>query len=101
VVSGSAGAWPQRRCLAEPGSWISADEGELTDVDPINYETALAPDALGRIELPVLIPGATYRFIDYSMYVRGQTGPEIRKEFTIKPGQKLNLGDIRIAKPSS
>jgi hypothetical protein len=80
---------------------LSADEGELTDVDPINYETALAPDALGRIELPVLIPGATYRFIDYTMYVRGQTGPEIRKEFTIKPGQKLNLGDIRIAKPPS
>ena len=26
---------------------------------------------------------------------------EIRKEFTIKPGQKLNLGDIRIAKPST
>ena len=51
--------------------------------------------------LPVLIPGATYRFIDYTMFVRGQTGPEIRKEFTIKPGQKLNLGDIRIAKPPS
>jgi hypothetical protein len=82
-------------------SLLSADEDELTNVDPINYETALAPDALGRIELPVLIPGATYRFIDYTMYVRGQTGPEIRKEFTIKPGQKLNLGDIRIAKPSS
>ncbi len=82
-------------------SLLSADEGGLTNVDPINYETALAPDALGRITLPVLIPGATYRFIDYTMYVRGQTGPEIRKEFTIKPGQKLNLGDIRIAKPST
>ena len=80
---------------------LSADEDELTRVDPINYEKVLAPDALGRIELPVLIPGATYRFIDYTMYVRGQTGPEIRKEFTIKPGQKLNLGDIRIAKPPS
>jgi hypothetical protein len=82
-------------------SLLSADEGELTDVDPINYETAPAPDVLGRIELPVLIPGATYRLIDHTMYVQGQTGPEIRKEFTIKPGQKLNLGDIRIAKPPS
>ena len=80
-------------------SLLSADEGDLTDVDPINYETELAPDAGGRITLPVLIPGATYRFIDYTMFVRGQTGPEIRKEFTVKPGQKLNLGDIRIAKP--
>ena len=78
---------------------LSADEGGLTDVDPINYETALAPDVLGRITLPVLIPGATYRFIDYTAVVRGQTGPEIRKEFTVKPGQKLVLGEIRIAKP--
>jgi hypothetical protein len=79
---------------------LAADEGGLTEVDPINYAT-LAPDALGRIALPVLIPGATYRFIDYTTVVRGQVGPEIRKEFTIKPGQKLNLGDIRIAKPPS
>ena len=81
------------------GSLLFADEGGLTNIDPINYETAPAPDALGRITLPVLIPGATYRFIDYTMYVRGQTGPEIRKEFTVKPGQKLNLGDIRVEKP--
>ena len=61
--------------------------------------TALAPDADGRITLPVLIPGATYRFIDYTTVVRGQTGPEIRKEFTVKPGETLDLGDIRIEKP--
>ena len=77
----------------------SADEYELTRIDPINYEKELAPDAAGRITLPVLIPGATYRFIDSTMFVRGQTGPEVRKEFTVKPGQKLLLGDIRIAKP--
>ena len=73
---------------------LSADEGDLTEVDPINYETELAPDADGRITLPVLIPGATYRFIDYTMFVRGQTGPEIRKEFTVKPGQKLEKKKI-------
>jgi hypothetical protein len=101
------------RMVVTPGSAMNAhpnekeasllfdDEDELTRVDLINYETAPAPDALGRIELPVLIPGATYRLIDYTMYVQGQTGPEIRKEFTIKAGQKLNLGDIRIAKPPS
>jgi protocatechuate 3,4-dioxygenase beta subunit len=80
-------------------SLLSADEGDLTYVDPINNERELAPDAGGRITLPVLIPGATYRFIDYTMVVRGQTGPEIPKEFTVKPGQKLVLGEIRIAKP--
>jgi hypothetical protein len=77
----------------------SADEYDLTIIDPINYEKELAPDASGQIMLPVLIPGATYRFIDSTMFVRGQTGQEIRKEFTVKPGQKLLLGDIRITKP--
>ena len=78
---------------------LSADEDDLTSVDPIDFESSLAPDPGGRITLPVLIPGATYRFIDYTTYVRGQTGPEVRKEFTVTPGQKLNLGDIRFAKP--
>ena len=77
----------------------SADEYELTTIDPINYEKKLVPDAGGRITLSVLIPGATYRFLDSTMFVRGQTGLEIRKEFTVKPGQKLLLGDIQIAKP--
>ena len=77
---------------------LSADEGQLNDVDPINYATDPAPDAEGRIMLPVLIPGATYRFTDYTTFVRGQTGPEIRKDFTVKPGEKLILGDIRIAR---
>jgi protocatechuate 3,4-dioxygenase beta subunit len=78
---------------------LSADEGNLTTVDPINYENELAPDTGGRITLPVLIPGATYRFLDYTAAVRGQAGPEVRKEFTVKPSQKVDLGDIRVAKP--
>ena len=77
---------------------LSADEGRLAEVDPINYATDLVPDTEGRIMLPVLIPGATYRFTDYTTFVRGQTGPEIRKEFTVKPGEKLILGDIRIGR---
>ena len=78
---------------------LAADEGYLPQVDPVNYPSDLAPDADGRIALPVLIPGVTYRFIDYTAAVRGQTGPEIRKEFTVKPGETVDLGDIRIQKP--
>ncbi len=78
---------------------LSADEGRLADVDPINYGPELVPDPDGRITLPVLIPGVTYRFTDHSMVFRGGTGPEIRKEFSVKPGEKLNLGDIRIGRP--
>jgi hypothetical protein len=78
---------------------LAADEGRLPSIDPVNYETELAPDADGRIALPVLIPGATYRMIDYTTPVGGQTGPAIRKEFTVKPGETLDLGDIRMEKP--
>ena len=46
---------------------LAADEDGLTKVDPINYPNELAPDAGGRFTLPVLIPGATYRLIDYPM----------------------------------
>ena len=53
----------------------------------------LTTDTDGRITLPVLIPGATYRFVELT------TVPQVRKEFTVKPGETLDLGDIRIEKP--
>ena len=55
-------------------------------------------DAQGRVVFPALIPGATYRIVDNSM-PRNETGPPIRKQFTVKPGETLDLGDIRIEKP--
>ncbi len=82
-----------------PGE-LAADEGQLETVDPINYPTFPAPEANGRLTLPVLIPGALYRVVDFTMYVRGQAGPELGKAFTVEPGQKLNLGDVRVARPS-
>ncbi|MGO9465564.1 MAG: hypothetical protein ACLQIB_16640 [Isosphaeraceae bacterium] len=75
-----------------------ADEAALSALDPVNYAHPLVSDAEGRIEIPVLIPGATYRFIDRTM-LRDPGGPQVRKEFQVKPGQTLDLGDIRIEKP--
>ncbi len=43
---------------------LPADEDNLTTVNPVNYPNELSPDAGGRITLPVLIPGATYRVLD-------------------------------------
>ncbi len=86
---------------SEQASLLSADEAALNQVDTVNYPAEVTTDADGRITLPVLIPGATYRFIDYTMAVRGQTGPTVRKEFTVKPGETLDLGDVRIEKPQS
>ena len=59
----------------------------MTAIDPINYGDGPASDAQGRIAFPALIPGATYRIAGLS------------KEFTVKPGETLDLGDIRIEKP--
>ena len=47
---------------------------------------------------PALIPGATYRIVDQTT-ARNPNGPQLRKEFTVKPGETLDLGDILIEKP--
>ena len=52
-----------------------------------NYAEPIASDAEGRLTLPVLIPGATYRFIDRTTF-QDPAGPQIRKEFTVKPGAR-------------
>ena len=76
---------------------LFAEETDLNQVDSINYANDLVSDAEGRLTLPVLIPGAAYRFLDYTM--GRQAVPQVRKEFTVKPGETLDLGDIRIEKP--
>jgi protocatechuate 3,4-dioxygenase beta subunit len=77
---------------------LFADEGALTVIDPTNHGNPLVSDADGRIVLPALIPGAIYRIIDRTT-LRDSAGPQVRKEFTVKPGQTFDLGEIRIEKP--
>jgi hypothetical protein len=48
-------------------------------------------DAQGRYVLPMLVPGVTYRIWRY-----GQNGAEVLREFQVKAGQKVDLGDITI-----
>ncbi len=74
-----------------------ADESELPRIDPVNYAKFPAPDADGVIKFPALIPGASYRIIDRTTF-RDAIGPQVRKEFTVKPGQTIDLGDILIEK---
>ena len=75
-----------------------ADEDSLTIIDAINYKKDPASDAQGRIVFPALIPGATYRIVDRTT-IRTPSGPHLRKEFDVKPGETLDLGDILIEKP--
>jgi hypothetical protein len=64
----------------------------------VNYAAEFHSDAQGRLIFPALIPGAPYRILDATA-ARGGGGPEIRREFTVKPGEALDRADITIARP--
>jgi len=74
---------------------LPPDEVSPGHLDPAHYEMS---DAQGWVVFPDLIPGATYRVVDTAT-IRGPGGSAIRKEFTVKPSETLDLGDILIAKP--
>ena len=95
VMVGTPG--PERGAKLELGQTL-ADEGFLQDIDPINYPEPIASNSEGDIVLPVLIPGAAYRFVDRTT-IRDPKGPQIRKEFTVKPRETLDLGNLLIEKP--
>jgi RNA polymerase sigma factor (sigma-70 family) len=78
---------------------LLADEESLTAIDAINYPKDPASDAQGRIIFPVLIPGTTYRIVDQTTFGTPR-GPQLRKEFTVKSGETIDLGDILIEKPN-
>ncbi len=80
-------------------SCLAADQDFLTRIDPIHYPNGLVSDAQGQLTLPALIPGATYRIYDET--VAEAQGPRLRKEFTVKSGETLDLGDILIEKPQA
>jgi RNA polymerase sigma factor (sigma-70 family) len=68
---------------------LLADEDLVANLDRLNYWDGLRTDEQGRCIFPALIPGATYRFS-----WAGKDGKVVRKEFTVKAGQTLELGDI-------
>ena len=41
-----------------------------------------------------------YRVIDRTTF-RDPAGPQLRKDFTVKPGETFDLGDIVIEKPGA
>ena len=89
----------------EPTAATSPDESRLvgqaeflTRIDPINYPNPPESDPQGRITFPALIPGATYRIVDRRASAI-RPALHFAKEFTVKPGETLDLGDILIEKP--
>src|SRR5262249_5246269 len=89
--------------LMTPGSTTIGlmDRGEpraegayLPNVDPLHHPNGLATDSDGRVTLSALIPGAPYRISDWSTVNVQDKGYQVRKDFTVKPGEPLDLGDI-------
>jgi RNA polymerase sigma factor (sigma-70 family) len=78
---------------------LLADAGDMVNVDPKHYLNLPPTNTEGRITLPGLIPGALYRVCDQSTMDVPEKGVQVRKDFTIKPGETLELGDILIEKP--
>jgi hypothetical protein len=77
-----------------------ADADYLCRIDSINYRKGPTSDAHGRIVFAALIPGATYRVSNRAI-ARTPNQAHANKEFTVKSGEVLDLGDFVIEKPKS
>lgn len=88
----------QRDRRPESKSLLQADAVWLSNLDRKHYWNGPRTDADGRITLPDLIPGATYRIGDQSTINDNDGGKQIPKDFTVKPGETLDLGEISIGK---
>ncbi|HJS08088.1 MAG TPA: hypothetical protein VJ809_10530, partial [Pirellulales bacterium] len=73
---------------ARESETLSADADFVANVDRLNYGTLKGNDE-GRVKLPAMIPGATYRVLT----VRKEQ-LIIAKEFQAKAGETIDLGDI-------
>ncbi len=80
---------------------LAADAAAVVNLDRKHYWNGLFTDTEGRITLPDLIPGATYRINDWSTVNDEDKGVQVRRDFSVKPGETLDLGDILIEKPAS
>ncbi len=74
---------------------VTADVVAASAIAPPHYGNDLVSDADGRIAFPALIPGATYMLRNDPRDGR----PSFRKDFTVKPGDTVDLGNIPIEKP--
>jgi beta-lactamase regulating signal transducer with metallopeptidase domain len=79
---------------------LFASASLASQLDPVNHGLRATTDAQGRVAFTALIPAASYCILDRTTF-RDAGERTVRKEFTVKPGESLDLGDILIAKPES
>ena len=72
---------------------LARDSDLMFNVDRRHYNITKprTTDNEGRITLPALIPGASYRLLDFST-VNDAKGEQLRKDFTVKPGEIARPG---------
>jgi protocatechuate 3,4-dioxygenase beta subunit len=70
---------------------LAADSDYVSNIDRVNHWPGPQTDEQGRVTFPALIPGATYRLgrLDGGNW-------SVAKEFSVGPGESLDLGDIVI-----
>jgi hypothetical protein len=89
VTPGAQASGPAQR------DQLAGEVASLSGIDPTHYRDGPVSDAEGRIAFPALIPGATY-----SVTAGPRAGPaSFRKDFTVKPGEILDLGNILVERP--
>jgi hypothetical protein len=75
---------------------LAADADVMGNVDRKHYWLGPRTDGEGRVTLPALIPGALYRISDSSNRIKGV---QIRRDFSVSPGETVDLGDLLVEKP--
>ena len=76
---------------------LAADQDFVARFDPIHYQKGLVSDAQGTARPPRADPRRDVPHL--RQHDRRGASPRLRKEFTVKPGEMLDLGDILIEKP--
>src|SRR5262249_29780928 len=87
--------------LVDRGEPLAADAVHLASLNPNLKWSDFATDPEGRVTLTALIPGASYRISDWSTVNIQNKGYQPRKDFAVKPGETLDLGEILVEKPES
>jgi RNA polymerase sigma factor (sigma-70 family) len=84
------GPFPISRKVHEGGQ-LAADTDFVCNFDRLNHWQKYATGADGRLTLPALIPGATYRLGEFAYMDDAR-----EKGFHVEAGQTLDLGDVRV-----
>jgi hypothetical protein len=80
---------------------LTADADFASQVDRKHHSFNHRTDADGRFSMIALVPGALYRIMDRSTINEANKRKQVPKDFTVKAGETLDLGDILIEKPQA